>query len=381
MTSPLLVLAEGDPETLDSWSGSTLHLVQALRRRGYDVRGSDVTERGVARVAAVVSTFSPHRRRWAARYHFGPAAFAARSRRARHAVRAGGAQWDGIIQIGATFDSTSASAAPTFVYCDSNAHVAAANRPYGDVAQLSPVEFGRMVGRETTVYGRAAHVFTMSELVRRSFLEDFRLSPDKVTTVYAGANLDPSTCVPRAASLAGPPTILFVGRHWEAKGGPVLLEAFLRARSVHSDLRLVIAGCSPPLGEIPGVEVLGPVDKGAPGGAERILGLYRGADLFCMPSRFDAFGIVFVEAMLHAVPCVGSRHAAMPEIVTHGKTGWLVSVGDVPELQKCLVDAFRDRAALARMGQRGRERALELFTWDSVAGRMHRVMQSPVGKP
>src|SRR6185436_16056035 len=144
-------------------------------------------------------------------------------------------------------------------------------------------------------------IFTMSELVRRSMIRDFGVPESKVTTVFAGANLDPTAVRPRAPAIGGPPTILFMGRLWEPKGGPVLLEAFRQARVTHPDLRLVVAGCSPPLGDEPGVQVVGRIDKHAAGGTERLFDLYRSADLFCMPSRFDAFGIVFVEAMLHGV--------------------------------------------------------------------------------
>jgi glycosyltransferase involved in cell wall biosynthesis len=328
----------------------------------------------MARALALAASWAPSRRHWAARYHFGGLSFAARSRRSRQALRRDDACPDAVLQIGATFDSTRAGT-PAFVYCDSNARVAEANRPYGDVALLSAAELAAMVARESHVYARAAHVFTMSELVRASMVRDFGLAESKVTTVFAGANLDPAACRPRVFSHEQPPTVLFVGRHWEAKGGPDLLDAFVQVRSVHPNLRLVIAGCTPPVGDVPGVEILGHVDKRTRSGAERLLSLYREADLFCMPSRFDAFGIVFVEAMLHGVACIGSRHAAMPEIIAHGETGWVVPVGDVTMVRDYLLKAFADRPALARMGQAGRERALRLFTWEAVAECMHQVMR------
>lgn len=211
-------------------------------------------------------------------------------------------------------------------------------------------------------------------------IHDFRLPGSRVTTVFAGANLDPAVCRPRSFPVSGSPTVLFIGRHWEAKGGPVLLEAFRQARAVHPSLRLLVAGCSPAVGDYPGVEVVGPVDKGTPTGAARLLSLYREADLFCMPSRFDAFGIVFVEAMLHGVACVGSRHAAMPEIIAEGETGWLVPVGDVAQLRDCFVRVFANREQLPEIGRRGRERALKLFTWDAVTERMHTVIASVLSR-
>lgn len=369
MTHRLLVLAEGNPETLDSWSGSSLHLVRALRAAGAYVAGHDVSERGLGRIGAIMSSWSPSRRRWAARYHFGPAGFRARTRRARQALHGAGAGWDGVLQIGATFNGWN-EALPLFVYCDANVRVAEANRPYGDVPLLTAPEISGVAGRERSVYSKAAHVFTMSEFVRRSMIRDFAVPESSVTTVYAGANLDPASCKPRRRSPSAPPTVLFIGRHWEPKGGPVLLEAFRQARSSLPDLRLRLAGCTPPVADMPGVEVVGPLDKNTPGGLARMHLLYEQADLFCMPSRFDAFGIVFVEAMLHAVACIGSTHAAMPEIIEHDVTGWVVPVGDVGSLRDYLLRAFSATGALDEMGRRGRDRAMRLFTWDAVVAQM-----------
>lgn len=379
MSHRLLVLAEGDPETLDSWSGSSVHLIDALRRRGNEVAGRDIAERGLVRALAIASAWVPSRRRWAARYHFGGVSFAARSARARAELRAFAEPWHGLFQIGATFDIT--GAAPTFIYCDSNARVAEANRPYGDVALLTPSELNGMVARERRVYQGAAHIFTMSELVRSSMIRDFGVPGERVTTVYSGANLDATACRPRTLSPGAAPTILFVGRFWESKGGPQVLEAFQLARQQVPDLRLRVVGCTPPIGEAPGVEVVGRIDKSAPGGVERMLSMYREADLFCMPSRFDAFGIVFVEAMLHGVACIGARHAAMPEIIAEGDTGWCVPIGDAGMLRDRFVEAFADRGVLARMGQRGRDRALKLFTWDAVTERMQRVVNAALAGP
>jgi glycosyltransferase involved in cell wall biosynthesis len=324
---------------------------------------------------AAAMAWSPNRDRWAARYHFGAPGFHARTRRARSLLATRGSHWDTVIQIGATFDACTTAPAPTFIYCDSNVRVAAENAPYGAVARLNAGEREQMERRERRVYDAAAGVFTMSERLRQSFVDEFGVSPERVTTVYAGANLDSAACVPRSPEVRGPPTILFVGRRWGPKGGPELLQAFQELRTTVPDARLRIVGCTPAVSD-PGVEVLGRIDKTHSGAAGRLSQLYREADIFCMPTRFDAFGIVFVEAMLHGVACIGTRHGAVPEIIEDGETGWLVPKGAVKPLRDRLVDAFSDRARLAQMGRRGRMRALRHFTWDRVAEQMEIAMNA-----
>jgi glycosyltransferase involved in cell wall biosynthesis len=255
------------------------------------------------------------------------------------------------------------------VYCDANVRTALQNAPYGAAAALASHEVARVEHRERGVYTGAAGIFTMSDFVRRSFVRDFGLPAERVVTVHAGANLDPTTVIPRAGPHKGAPTVLFVGRQWVPKGGPVLLEAFRGLRQAIPDARLRIVGCRPPLRE-PGVEIVGPINKESREGAQQLSSLYRGADVLCFPSHFDAFGIVLVEAMLHGLPCIGTDRCAIPEIIAVGETGWLMPDGNAPALCDRLIGALQDRAALAEMGQRGRQRALRRFTWERVAERM-----------
>ena len=372
----ILLLAEGDPETWDSWSGSSRSLLRALRSLGHHIVGGDVSEPGGRRWANMVRSWVPNRRRWSARYHFGPLGFRDRGRRARALLARHGSRVDAVLQIGATFDALRHTDRPGFVYCDSNAQLTARDAPAGEVAALRPVERDELMARERAVYAGASAVFAMSDYLRRSFLADFGVPGDRVHTVFAGANLDLQGLPPLRVSREGPPTILFVGKQWERKGGPVLVEAFRGVRRAIPEARLVVVGCTPPVGGVAGLEVLGPVAKHAGNGPGRLSALYQRADVFCMPSQFEPFGVVFVEAMLHGLPCIGSDRCAIPEIIEHGETGWVVPAGDAATLRDRLVAALGRSHALADMRRRCRERALRLFTWERVAERIAAVMSA-----
>lgn len=376
----MLFLAEGDPET-DAWSGSSAAILRVLRQRGHEVLTRDVAEGRLARYLGMALGFSLTRDRWAARYHFGSVGFRARSGRARVARGAVTPSPDLILQVGATFDGIGASGLPGFLYCDGNVRTAARNAPWGQVAALSQGEQDRMARREGAVYRAAAGIFAMSEYLRRSFIRDFGLAEDRVVTVHAGANLDPRKVVERPAVVSGAPTVLFVGKQWEPKGGPEVLAAFRQVRERIPDARLRIVGCTPEVGGAPGVEVVGRISKATPEGEQRLSEVYRSADVFCMPSHFDAFGIVFVEAMLHGIACIGADRCAMPEIIQQDVTGWVAPAGDVTALRDRLLQALSDREALIGMGRRGRERARALFTWDAVADRMLAAMERIRSRP
>ena len=99
-----------------------------------------------------------------------------------------------------------------------------------------------------------------------------------------------------------------------------------------------------------------------------------------MPSQFEPFGVVFVEAMLHGLPCIGSDRCAIPEIIAHGDTGWIVPAGDAGTLCDTLIKALAGcrSNSLNDMRRRCRERALRLFTWERVAERVSSMMSTLV---
>ena len=107
--------------------------------------------------------------------------------------------------------------------------------------------------------------------------------------------------------------------------------------------------------------------------------LYEEATLFAMPSRFEPFGIVFLEAMAYGLPCIAADTCAMPEIVEHGRTGLVVPPGDADALAEALIEATADPARLAGMSAAARQTFLERWTWDHVGRRVARLFVQRLG--
>src|SRR5579872_403181 len=83
---------------------------------------------------------------------------------------------------------------------------------------------------------------------------------------------------------------------------------------------------------------------------------YAACDLFVLPSTKEGFGIVFLEAMEHAKPCIGARAGGVPEVVQDGVTGLLVDASDLPRaLPRALLHLLTDPALRLAMGESGRE--------------------------
>lgn len=372
----ILFLSEGDPENpVASGSGTPTSVIQHLRAGGATVRAADVDLVGAQKALGAALTYARDRDRWRARYHLAPTALRLRSRNAGAALRRAGASVDAVLQYGGTFGVGQGAGVPYFLFCDNNI-LNSAEQPRSWAAQMDPRELSAAVAWERALYEGAAAVFTFSDFVRGAFLRHYGLSPERVVVVGSGPNL-PLDRVParRPPRVAGhPPTILFVGRDYEHKGGPVMVEAFRIVRRTLPDARLLIAGPSTLQLAEPGVEHLGYLRKDDPDGLERLLRAYADADVFCLPTRYESFGIAFLEAMWFGLPVVAPGHWAIPEMVKDGVTGHLVAHEDAATYADHLIHLLRDPDMARAMGQRGRERAETRFSWGHVTAVMRGVM-------
>ena len=276
------------------------------------------------------------------------------SARAREWAQANRFDWT--IQIQSLFDAR-APGISHFVYTD---HTHLANLGYPDFDPRA-LRSARWVALERALYHGADAVFTRSAHVSASLVKDYGCAPARVVCVGAGSNAQVPTRA-LARSDAGQ-NILFVGVDWERKGGPELAAAFERIRARHPRATLTIAGCEPRV--VPaGCRVLGHVP------VDRVHTCYEQADVFCLPTRREPFGVAFVEALHHALPIVATRIGAVPDLVEHGENGFLIEVGDVDALAAHLDRLLGDAALRLRMGASGYRRARDRYTWGAVATRI-----------
>jgi starch synthase len=168
--------------------------------------------------------------------------------------------------------------------------------------------------------------------------------------------------------------VIFVGRITRQKGVPVLLRA---AASLDPSAQLVLCAGAADTAEL-GLEVASLV---ADLQASRtgviwipemlpktdVIQLLTHALAFVCPSVYEPLGIVNLEAMACSTAVVASRVGGIPEVVEGGVTGLLVPPDDPASLADALNRLLRDPGRAAAMGLAGRKRAVDEFSWDTVA--------------
>jgi glycosyltransferase involved in cell wall biosynthesis len=354
-------LIQGDVNDLLSRAGVNYRLYKELGRTASVIKVIDVEPSGLRRYWLALRTFYPNRRKWARRFYENPRIFDARSTLASRQLEQVSEHYDIILQDGAMWlPRRSSLKIPLITYHDSNVILGSNGGPLAQGSHYKGRKLRQAVALEKKVYNTASRVLTFSEWVRKSMIRDFQLPEDKVRVARPGVNFE----IPEDwEKQYDEPIILFVGRNFERKGGPALLKAFRLAREQIPNARLVIVGCSPTVNEA-GITVKGLIPRER---EHEIKELYKTASVFALPSLFEPFGLVFLEAMAHKLPCVGANICAMPEIIGHGECGFLAHPDDDKTLADILITLLKNPELMRRMGARGYQKVKAEYTWEKFA--------------
>lgn len=164
------------------------------------------------------------------------------------------------------------------------------------------------------------------------------------------------------------PLILFLARKQEYKGYHVLRAAIDLIRQDFPDVCLLAAGADmePPYPTLPDANVLDLGELGSsPEDLQEKSDALAACDVFCMPSRAEAFGIAYAEAWFHAKPVVGGPAPALKEIILDGINGYRVEQ-DAGQIAAILSNLLRDPILRERLGKNGYAFQQQHFTWDVV---------------
>jgi glycosyltransferase involved in cell wall biosynthesis len=213
-------------------------------------------------------------------------------------------------------------------------------------------------------------IFTHSSYGADSIARDFNYPREKIFPIGAGASLQFKGDKNIIKSRYSRGNILFVGRDWERKGGPLVYQAFklLKARVPHATLTIVGPSQPPVHGE--GVIFEGFLRKHKYFERRRLMELFRRASIFCTPSVCETWGLVYVEAAASGLPIVGTDEWAMPDIVVNGKTGLLCGDRTAESLSNAMFEILNDPEKANQMGLNAVRHVDEVLDWPNVVDRI-----------
>lgn len=265
---------------------------------------------------------------------------------------------------------------PAVVSIDVTQRLASADAPAG----LARLDYAPNAAMDRRVFRAAAAVTSASRWAADDLLRDQPALAERVHVLPWPVSLegfDPAWMDERAARPPGEPVrVLFIGGDWARKGGPELLEAW-RAGGFAERAVLDVVTDSPAVTPLDagGLVVHRCVRASTPAWFE----LWRRADLFAMPTRSEAFGIVFQEAAAAGLPVVGTRINAVPELVQHGATGLLVPPADPRALADALRRLVDDAPLRARLGRAARARIEQIASVERYGARLGTILRQAAG--
>ncbi|HEX6231984.1 MAG TPA: glycosyltransferase family 4 protein [Jiangellaceae bacterium] len=279
----------------------------------------------------------------------------------------------------------------------------AAGRPL--VATIHATEAGLWNGWITSPLSRARHnteawmvraatqTIVCSEAMRAEVAAALTVSPDDLTKVHNA--VDPAmwrtSCGERArarAALGIPsatPLVVLAGRiEWE-KGGDVAVRALRAIRNAHPGTHLVLAGTGsrrPTLEKLARAHrVFRAVRFVGHLGQRELAALLGTADVALVPSSYEPFGMVALEAAAAGTPVVAGAAGGLPEVVTTGQTGLLVPPRDARALAAAVVSVLDDSELATQLVSAAQRDIEARFGWPVAARATEKVYVEAVADP
>jgi glycosyltransferase involved in cell wall biosynthesis len=229
---------------------------------------------------------------------------------------------------------------------------------------------------------RALGLFTTHYVAGSAFIRDVgvrrhQFAPEDVTVIHYSSRMQvgDATAADRArlrADLGLSPDALLValvGRIEDQKGVDHLVRAAVEVGARVPSAHFLVVGDGTRRAAIERLaDEVGVTDRvHFTGWRHDLVEIVRAIDVLALPSRWEAFGIVNLEAMAAAKPVVGFAVEGIPEVVDHGETGLLSPAGDTRRFARDLVRVLTDPGLATRLGEAGRRRFLERFSPERMA--------------
>jgi D-inositol-3-phosphate glycosyltransferase len=238
-------------------------------------------------------------------------------------------------------------------------------------------------------------------LERAQLVWHYQAPPERIHIVPCGVDtsvfhpMDPWEAM-KSLGIEGRRWAIFVGRLDPIKGLDILFQAakILRDHLGPWDVPLgvmIVGGTKAEDGIASSLEVVGLREMARSAGVEDMVIFvgpksqeelplyYNAAELCVLPSRYESFGMVALEAMACGTPVVASRVGGLAYTVIHGETGLLVPEGKPEELAQALAILFRERSLRNRLGERAAQRA-RAFSWRRVVDGLMEVYGRVLGR-
>jgi phosphatidylinositol alpha-mannosyltransferase len=236
--------------------------------------------------------------------------------------------------------------------------------------------YNNSVGRFVFKKADCVIAVTRSE---KSFLKTHvRTTPQKIRVIPEGVNL--GQFYPEGKKSEKRVIILFVGRFSKEKGLRYLIEAIPNVINEYPQAHFMLVGedygVKHELTKLAGeLEVKNRISFLKPLFGSELANLYRFSTIFVLPSLYETFGLVLLEAMASGLPVVATKVGGVEAIVKHGDNGLLVSPKNPSALAESIVKLLSEKALYKHIRKHGLETS-KLYSWNKITEKIEACYKS-----
>jgi len=218
-----------------------------------------------------------------------------------------------------------------------------------------------------------------SDWIKKSTIQYYNIKSDKIYVVEFGANIpnpknytidiDMDIC-----------HLVFIGRNWEKKGGDKVLETYRKLQNDGFPCTLTIIGSIPDI--VPNDKnliIIPFLDKSKKTDMEKFCQILSKSHFLILPTKFDAFGIVFCEASAYAVPSIAANVGGVSQAIREGKNGYLLSE-DAPaeDYVTKIKSIFTNKENYFNLRKSSRNEFETRLNWDNWSNNVNKILEEVV---
>ncbi|MBS1537139.1 MAG: glycosyltransferase family 4 protein [Bacteroidetes bacterium] len=209
-----------------------------------------------------------------------------------------------------------------------------------------------------------------SEWAANSAREHYKLPKSIIESIPFGANIDdediPDFSIIQQKKQSKVCNLLFVGVDWERKGGRIAYETMLRLLSHSVESTLTVCGCIPPPEfNHPNLRVIPFLNKNIPAEKKILADLFLSSSFFLLPTRQEAYGIVFCEAGAYGLPSITTNTGGVTEIIRDSVNGYALDIlADAKDYASIIEKIWKNNEEYQNLTLSTRELFEQKYHWD-----------------
>ena len=318
----ILILSSHDPKNARSWSGTSLHMYSSLKAISEDVAIFHSGSNYLKLVSKIVKKIT---RQDTELYKTRLISYFVKNR-IKSKIRS--FKPDVIVGIVGSLELSTLETDIPVVHI-SDATYAGLRNYYDTFQSMSSKSQEAAEEIERLALQKADKIILPSKWAVDSAKKYYDIDDTKLVQIPLGTNLPHTEITTKElnSDTSRPYNILFVGVEWIRKGGFTVIRTMEVLRKSHDNFHLTIVGCTPPPEvdiDTKNTTIIPFLDKNSDEDMQKFQEIYQNSTLMLVPTKAEAFGMVFSEAAMYGLPTFSYRTGGLEDVILHEKTGYLL---------------------------------------------------------